>query len=269
MKHHYIPEYYLRGFCDDNGKLFSFNKTTGRVDLAGKSPGQVFYENDLHALVLDGDKEFFIEHALTALEDQCGQFLKVIEDVPDDVLVSVREVGEACNILMLCLYLQFWRLPSNAALALAVSDRLIDLYHERRSSELLEMLDVEIITELYESRHDENVKKIIQFLILPLISHDFDGTLPSDFALLRASNEFEFLSSDRPVLYEELTDDLSFTGNVYFPLSRRVMLLRQRSSEAATLDELQRRIVRGAVEKYFGSSIRLIEQHKATLEQRP
>lgn len=261
QKHHFIPEYYLRGFCDQNGLIYSFNKKTARVDLAGKSPGAVFYERDLHTLVLDETKDFFIETALSTIEDQCGQFITELSHVSNEELSSARNIAEVCNICMLCLYLQFWRLPSNAALAISTSERLLDIYGERDpSGDLMGLLDFETLVGLYENRFDENARKIIQFLILPIIVPKYDGKFPQGFSLRRVDEGCELISSDRPIAFDDFDPIMSFGEEVYFPMSRHIILMRERGS-GFCFEDVQRKIADNAEEKYFGSSVDLIKKY--------
>lgn len=45
-RHHYIPESFQANFCNPDGKLFRFDKKTGKVERKAFSPKQLFFEWD-------------------------------------------------------------------------------------------------------------------------------------------------------------------------------------------------------------------------------
>ncbi len=51
MKHHYVPQFLLRRWCNDPGKLQSFKIRDGRVLCTEQAPEYTGYENALYAVV--------------------------------------------------------------------------------------------------------------------------------------------------------------------------------------------------------------------------
>lgn len=41
-RHHYIPEFFIKEFAGEDGKLAVFNKEIGKLDKLRKSPKQIF-----------------------------------------------------------------------------------------------------------------------------------------------------------------------------------------------------------------------------------
>ncbi|MEG3083553.1 DUF4238 domain-containing protein [Sphingomonas sp. PB2P12] len=50
MKHHYVPQFLLRRWCNDRGKLQSFKIRAGRVLCTSQAPEYTGYENALYAV---------------------------------------------------------------------------------------------------------------------------------------------------------------------------------------------------------------------------
>ncbi|MER5024739.1 DUF4238 domain-containing protein [Providencia stuartii] len=84
---HYLPESYLRYFMCREGKRrtapYAFNKK-----IAEKNPRAINYkplrldkmcgENDRHTMVIDGDREVFIEKSFSELEQEYHRFIQLI-----------------------------------------------------------------------------------------------------------------------------------------------------------------------------------------------
>jgi hypothetical protein len=51
VKHHYVPQFLLRRWCNDAGKLQSFSVRDGRVLQRSLAPRSTGYENALYAVV--------------------------------------------------------------------------------------------------------------------------------------------------------------------------------------------------------------------------
>ena len=90
-KHHYIPQFYLRGFTKTNsndGKLYVFDKS--RVRSWDSSPKNAAHQNDFYAIdVNDTDDKMFVEKELSNLEGKWSSVLKWVienESVPADEL---------------------------------------------------------------------------------------------------------------------------------------------------------------------------------------
>ena len=54
VKHHYVPQFLLRRWCNDAGKLQSFKVLNGRVVCKSLAPEYTGYENGLYAVVANG-----------------------------------------------------------------------------------------------------------------------------------------------------------------------------------------------------------------------
>lgn len=262
-RHHYIPEYYLRGFCDSQGKLFVHNKKWNSSDKAGKTPAQVFYKDELHTLCIFGRKDVFIEETYSQIESQCSDLLRMVSSFSPADITNVRNNEDFCNIIKLMISVQFWRLPSNKEIASTTSNDLLDIFDNFNChSNKLPQLDRKIVRRLYKNRDNENVKKIIQFVVLPLTTCNFDGKLPDDFKIIKTDDyEHDLLCSDRPIFYDEYKDFL-FNGEFLFPLSKRILLLRLSDNALIDLNVIQEITARNAYEKYVGSSFALIEHFR-------
>ncbi|HAS6231198.1 TPA: DUF4238 domain-containing protein [Vibrio vulnificus] len=49
-KHHFIPQFYIKGFSDDNSDVFIFDKEYNKIAKSPKKSAQIFYEEHLHTI---------------------------------------------------------------------------------------------------------------------------------------------------------------------------------------------------------------------------
>lgn len=92
-KHHYIPQFYLKGFTDDNGCFTVYDKVRG--EFRKSKPENEFYEKYRNTTNLGGEKSVIIEGMYSHLESVFAITLTAIENSnhTDPVLTSDIMVG--------------------------------------------------------------------------------------------------------------------------------------------------------------------------------
>ena len=69
IKHHYVPEWLLKRFCDEDGKLWWRRRDWPPEKVHPQSLDSVFYQNHLNTLFADdGSKDFRVETDLAKLD---------------------------------------------------------------------------------------------------------------------------------------------------------------------------------------------------------
>lgn len=77
-RHHYIPQFILRNFTDECGKLHCFNKETRKI--FSTSPAEVFAINNLYTQYGDGATSTQVETELSQIEEKFSRVIgKIIE----------------------------------------------------------------------------------------------------------------------------------------------------------------------------------------------
>ena len=75
-KHHYIPQFYLRGFVDNKGYFIIYDK---QLDLFRKSkPSNDFFERNANTTNLGGEKSSFVEEIYSRLESTFASTISAI-----------------------------------------------------------------------------------------------------------------------------------------------------------------------------------------------
>lgn len=92
-RHHYIPEFFRKGFTGEDGKIAVFNKLKDRIEKVRKSPKQVFYEWNSNTFNIKGNNTDFVENLHQFGEDKFAptykrltEKLEVIDLTPYELL---------------------------------------------------------------------------------------------------------------------------------------------------------------------------------------
>jgi hypothetical protein len=60
-RHHYIPQFFIKEFTGEDGKLAVYNKENGKIDRIRKSPKQIFFEMHRNTFNINGEDSDFVE----------------------------------------------------------------------------------------------------------------------------------------------------------------------------------------------------------------
>lgn len=90
-KHHYLPVFYIKGFCNDDGKIYVFDKETKEIRY--ERPENVFSINNLNTTISkSGEKSDFIEDLYTDIDTLTAPLVeKVVKSKYDQIPLSVYE----------------------------------------------------------------------------------------------------------------------------------------------------------------------------------
>lgn len=81
-KHHYLPQFYLRGFADENGFFTIYDKEL-KIFRRSK-PEHEFYEKNKNSIDINGEKSLIIEQAYSHLESVLAPVLVAVEKSKHD-----------------------------------------------------------------------------------------------------------------------------------------------------------------------------------------
>jgi len=106
-RHHYLPVFYLKGFCNESGLLNVFNVQLERAIEKMVSPKSVFFENERNTLFLESGQTDFIEQLYSLIDNQCAPAFQKLrslktKEISTDILLNVK----------LFINTIFWRIPA-------------------------------------------------------------------------------------------------------------------------------------------------------------
>lgn len=77
-KHHFVPQFYQRGFASEDAELFGLKKKYGSIKKWNTA--QILYKKDLHTVTFGQNKTLMIEEFYSGIEDQFCKYLKVLRE---------------------------------------------------------------------------------------------------------------------------------------------------------------------------------------------
>lgn len=256
-KHHFIPQFYINGFADENKDIYTYDVTYKSVGKTPKKSAQIFYVEDLHTIEMYGEKSLLIEDSYSILEGDFNNVIAYMKAWPNNALSEIVKVPEFSKILILMLSVQYWRNPVNTIRAKQVSEDLIGLF-DRAYPTNYEVIPIskKDIKYFYKKRKHLGVQKFIQYLILPLITFKFDSKQLEGVKLLKLSENQDFMSSDNPVMIESFDEGFCFSGDFLFPLTKEFAITNVNFSKIQDVDNM---VLLNARKKVIASSIERLD----------
>jgi hypothetical protein len=118
-KHHYLPRYYLKGFINNSGSFYIYDKTEDKIFVS--NPDKFFLENNLNTIYFpDGTKSDFLEYVYSDLEGKSWESLDNIRQIPS---LDHINITDKMRLFLFLLFLH-WRLPSNFVELENLSDQM-------------------------------------------------------------------------------------------------------------------------------------------------
>lgn len=107
-RHHYIPQFFIKGFAGEDGKLAVFNKESGELDQSRKSPKQIFYEWNRNTFDINGEETDFVEKIYQFGESKFSETYKRITANQESIELLPYEILH----LMYFIAEIHWRVPN-------------------------------------------------------------------------------------------------------------------------------------------------------------
>lgn len=264
VKHHYIPEYYQKGFYGDSGKLYAYTKRYGGIKE--RTAAQILYFPNLHTVILGKEKTLAIEDFYSQLEGQFTTYRDLMrKNIKNaDFIAKLQSDSNFIKIAKIMIATQFWRTPCKRDLAIQYMPRLVDLYD--KSSDKVKAIwsyDRKLIKFLSKRASKDEAVKVAQFILLPLISFDISES-SENIKLYSTTSERTFFSSDRPVVYDSLEKLFKFSS-FCFPFCKELLILgTEKNIQTISVDDINALIAKKAAETVISSSKEQLEDFKLT-----
>lgn len=225
FKHHYIPQFYLEGFCRSDGTFDIYDKAYGKFKKTPQSPATGFFEKGKNTIKFRGYHTDHIEKLYSGLESAFSQLFNLIREV---ICSETLLNSDGVRLLKQYMAIQFWRLPS--------LDEYADQYLKTLS--LAEIEHICMVTKpslsfqkTFELIHsDAGFRHYFRCFILPLFTFDLNRPIPDAMRWVildvERSNEWSNqLCCDAPFIFDNPENLLQFTGPFIFPLSSSKLLV--------------------------------------------
>lgn len=107
-RHHYLPEFLIKGFTGKDGKVSVYDKEKKKLDRSRKSAKQIFFEWNRNTFLINGSETDFLEKIYQFGESKFAPtYFKITENLEPIKI-------EAYDVLQLVLFISdiYWRVPS-------------------------------------------------------------------------------------------------------------------------------------------------------------
>ncbi len=224
-RHHYIPEFYLKGFTNSNGKFKIFDVEQQRFIRQGKefSSESYFFEVDGNTVVNENGASDFIEKLYSKTDDRISKLFDKIRNAQSDTRFGVTE--DDMPALQHFVSIMFWRLPINynQVKYLIKEKDLNELGLLINSKETGEVLRDSVLERRLKS--DPNFFRALK-QILPYLTYKriFDCTTP--LTIQAFPNGLPALCSDNPIIFEKSIFPDVYFDDFIFPLTNNLVFIR-------------------------------------------
>lgn len=228
-RHHYLPEFYLKGFVNGDNQLCVFDKESGIINH--RSPSQVFYEWNRNLFEVNGVDDDYVERLYSMMDnDLAVAYNKVRSQSPEetvfkDIIPMIFFVGYT-----------FWRIP--------MTDQVIKSFLSDSSPEDLHFAVYEYGQrlpndhEIYErimSRAD-----FVQGYRMMKPIYDYMKYLAqqktNDWKLYNAASDVQLhLVGDSPTILKSSLSENIFDTELIFPLTKGKTLYHTRGERLKEL----------------------------------
>ncbi len=266
VKHHFLPEVYLKGFSiEGSDELFVMNKKWGKI--SPKHPAQIMYEKHLYTIDGFGNPQM-IEDFYSELENELSDAFELIEYLRKNAGAyrALKDSVEFHKLIKVVVAFQFWRAPAQNELAKNYADNLIELFSElsEQTKSTIDF-DEQFIKYLHANRHIESHLKLIQHMVLPVVTFKvYDDSYIDFYFYVTNKDDGLVLTCDNPVVFDSL-DDLFDFKRFMFPLSKNVVLGSGSIDSTFNISDFNAVIVKQASDRIVGASEWMLKKCSDTL----
>lgn len=222
-KHHYLPQFYLKGFTNVDGQFMIYLVKEGVFKKNGRffSPASHFFLPDDNTILINGEKDEFLEENYSRMEGYVAKAIDKIKAVDEnfglDKLDIVRLQYFAAEL--------FWRLPAHRAIIESVSNI------ESLNKLGVAVIDKKTLRPVSSAAFDAMVKDDPGYLkylrtMLPATTYWdlIDCTWPGH--IITFPKEFPAICSDQPVILRHPEKLDIFRDDLILPLAHNKVMFR-------------------------------------------
>jgi len=212
-RHHFLPEFYLKGFTNETGFFAIYNVQKKRIKKGWHPPSSHFFKRDRNTIELNGLQVDIPEKAYSILDNRMSEIFGKIQGCQGVPKLTVHEmIG-----LYYFLSNLFWRNPDNDSRF----EKTIDVVEARNTFSSLTRQLIPDFTEFHLTDKD-----LINFM-RPLAGTQYlENSKGQDFKEWRIlySPNGQFICSDRPLIALDRND--IFNSPFVVPLTKYHLLIK-------------------------------------------
>lgn len=216
-RHHYIPEFFIKGFLNSNDKIFVYDKLEKGFKSNEFSPKQIFFEWNRNTLEIHGKQDDFIEKLYSYWDDLLSKAYKKIIHQKGRVKYETTDLFH----LIVLISLTHWRIPAQDQEISDIVDKstpqelFFKIYNKKTNQEASTEFYNEIkkrpgFIEMYKLS-----KPIIEYLTLDILK------CINDWKVYSATSSVQLhILGDNPIVFRNLPSNNILEQELIFPLSK-------------------------------------------------
>lgn len=212
-KHHYLPQFYLRGFTNPEGSFYIFDKKN--EEIRASNPLNSFYVNNRNTSTVKDEKFVLLEDIYAQFDSLTAPHLEKLRKTTPENLNMATEMFHRVRMFITQMY---WRVPRSDE----DFEKLVDqLSFKQAGFDIRDPDGRSVATEELQGQLKEtDLFRKMYRIFLPLISYQ-EKYKTTDFENCRVyfrPNQFQ-LTGDNPLIIKEFKDFRSINEEIFFPLS--------------------------------------------------
>jgi hypothetical protein len=229
-RHHYLPVFYLKGFTKESNKFKIFNVQDKRFIKSGKefSPESYFFEKEGNTIKFKGLNYDFLEsECYSPFDNRIAKLVEKVNSSSNDNRFNVDE--DDMPVINHFVSLMYWRLPHRKkelkniventdlnTLGLAIKDS-----NGEKSEQSEE-----------EFKNSESFLQVYKYYN-PLMDSLRGFACRTPYTILETTDEFPYLCSDNPVIFEKEKFPKVYEDDYLLPLSGNKLFIKANKGESS------------------------------------
>ena len=196
-RHHYIPQFYAKGFTDKDGLFYVYDKQKNEIIKTKRSPKSVFYGIDKYTIrTEDGESTILEDKLYSDLDNKCATAIRNFRD-----LDNTEDLHSNDNVAFIRFFVVnlVWRIPANDGMYDEYYNR-IDIVFEDGNGNVTRNPENEA-----QLKSSDDYKKMVRFIVpinmIMEVSKERSGG-QSYSALIDKKYPF-FLLTDNPIVFKK------------------------------------------------------------------
>ena len=220
-RHHYLPEFYIKGFLNSDNKVYVFDKREGKFKKNEFSPKQIFYEWNRNTLLIEGQKDNFLEKRYGDFDSLLSPTYNKIKNQSDGMQYNVNDILD----LIILVSLTHWRIPLNDenAQSLVQSTSNKELMIKIFNRETREEASESFYTKVKELNGFVEIYKLAKPMF-DLASLDDEDIIDNWKIYSRDSQSALHILGDNPIIFKNRPQSNILETELVFPLTKSATL---------------------------------------------
>lgn len=251
-RHHFIPEFFTKGFIHPSKTIWIYDKTTDRI--SSRSPKSIFYQFNRNTITLLGQEIDIIETEIFKyLDNFLAKHFQFIQKAP------VKEVQNSylMHYVLIMAATMYYRTPA--------TESFIKNFDLKDLDGISSPIIRNMISEKFNLRITESDRSKLINCIAPFINSYFFEEKPVPdhgyFKIFEVPNPC-FILSDNPIINETIPKDFrDLTNSIIFPLTSKRAFYGLKGETNSFNDGIAKAInliLAIQAKQYFGSSSKVL-----------